>query len=213
LQYLPAIPDFLRFTNAAINIVMSEFFDNISGIYNLWETAAADDDQAYALIYTCLYPPLYKYLSQIVKDDELANDLLQELFVKLWDKRKQIGPVSNLRAYFFTASRSMAMNHFRRIKSQTASLEHFSQPKTIHSAEDVLVNKEENKELKYKMELALNSLPARQREIIHLKYYQGMEYEKIAEVTGIQYQSVINHVFRGLQTLRTEFKPQIAMLA
>jgi RNA polymerase sigma-70 factor (ECF subfamily) len=192
---------------------MSDFFNNMSGLFDLWENAGADDSKAYALIYTCLYPPLYNYLLQMVKDEEVANDLLQELFIKLWDKRKQIGPVSNLRAYFFTASRSMAMNHFRRVKSQSARLEHFSQPITTHSAEDVLMSKENNTALKSKMELALSSLPARQREVIHLKYFHGMEYQKIAEVTGIQYQSVINHVFRGLQTLRNEFKPHETMLA
>lgn len=181
--------------------------NNLSALYNLWEAAMGDDHQAYTSLYTNLYPALYGYLIQIVKDGELTNDLLQELFVKLWHKRKQIGILSNVKAYFFAASRAMAINHFRKIKSQNSQLEHFTQPDADSSHEDILVSAEEDRHLKYKMELALNTLPARQREIIHLKYYQGMEYQKIAEVTGIRYQSVINHVFRGLQTLRAEFRP------
>jgi RNA polymerase sigma-70 factor (ECF subfamily) len=181
--------------------------NNLATLYNLWETAMGDDHQAYTSLYTSLFPALYGYLMPIVKDGELANDLLQELFVKLWHKRKQIGTVNNVKAYFFTATRSMAISHFRKIKSQTLRLEHFTQPEADSSHEDLLVSAEEDRHLKYKMELALNTLPARQREIIHLKYYQGMEYDKIAEMTGIRYQSVINHVFRGLQTLRAEFRP------
>jgi RNA polymerase sigma-70 factor (ECF subfamily) len=141
-----------------------------------------------------------------MKDEELVNDLLQELFVKLWQKRNQIGVIKNVKAYFFTASRSMAINHFRNIKSKTIRLEMMDMPEIDFSAEDIMITEEGNTELKIVITQALNKLPARQREIIYLKYYEEMEYQKIAEVTGIQYQSVINHVFRALQTLRTAFK-------
>lgn len=181
--------------------------NNLSELFNLWEAAMGDDQQAYTELYTDLYPSLYGYILQIVKDDELANDLLQELFVKLWHKRRQIGTINNVRAYFFTASRSMAINHFRKVKSQSSRLENFIQPEVDFSAEDLMISAEDDKQLKYKMRVALNMLPVRQREIIHLKYFHGMEYQMIAEVTGIRYQSVVNHVFRGLQTLRAEFIP------
>jgi DNA-directed RNA polymerase specialized sigma24 family protein len=51
----------------------------------------------------------------------------------------------------------------------------------------------------------LYTLPSRPREIIYLKYYEEMEYPKIAQLTGIKYQSVVNHVFRALQTLRMAY--------
>lgn len=181
--------------------------NNLPALSELWEAALNDDHRAYSLLYTNLCSALHSYLLQIVKDDELANDLLQELFGKLWHRRKQIGIVYNVKAYFFTALRSIAINHFRKVKFQTSKLEHFIQPEIDFSAEDILVSAEENVQFKYKMGVALNTLPARQREIIHLKYYEGMEYNKIAELTGIRYQSVINHVFRGLETLRAEFRP------
>lgn len=164
-------------------------------------------------MHTSLYPSLYGYVLQIVKDVELANDLLQELFVKLWHKREQIGAIGNVKAYFFTASRSMAINHFRKVRSQNTRLENFTREEVDFSAEDIMVSAEEDKQLKYKMRAALNTLPARQREIIHLKYFHGMEYQMIADVTGIRYQSVINHVFRGLQALRTQFRPEVKVMA
>ena len=168
--------------------------------------ATQGDHQAYASLHKNLYPGLYSYLFQIVKDEDIVDDLLQELFVKLWHKRNKLGAIKNVKAYFFTASRSMAINYFRQVKSQAARLEKFTQPEMDFSAEDILVSAEDSTELKTNMANALNSLPARQREIIYLKFYEEMEYQKIAEVTGIQYQSVINHVFRALQTLRSEFK-------
>lgn len=174
---------------------------------DLWSQVVADNQHAYALLHKDLYPGLYNYLLQMVKDEEIANDLLQELFVKLWHKRKQITVINNVKAYFFTACRSMAINHFRQIKSQTSRLEHLAQTEFTFSPEDILVTAEEDTHLKNTMAAALNALPARQREIIYLKYYQEMEYSKIAEVTGIRYQSVTNHVFRALETLRAKFGP------
>lgn len=172
---------------------------------DLWSQVVADNQHAYALLHKDLYPGLYNYLLQMVKDEEIANDLLQELFVKLWHKRKQIKVINNVKAYFFTACRSMAINHFRKIKTQISKLEYLAQTEFTFSPEDILVAAEEGTHLKNTMDIALNALPARQREIIYLKYYQEMEYSKIAEITGIRYQSVTNHVFRALETLRAKF--------
>jgi len=167
--------------------------------------ASGGDQQAYARLHHSLYPGLQHYLFGMVKDEDIVDDLLQDLFVKLWQKRESIGMVTNVKAYFFTAARSMAMNHFRQIKSQSNKLENFEQPEIDFSVEEMIVATEGHNQLKSTMAAALNALPARQREVIYLRFYEELDYPKIAEVTGIQYQSVVNHVFRALQTLRAEF--------
>jgi RNA polymerase sigma factor (sigma-70 family) len=172
---------------------------------DLWAKASGGDHNAYALLHASLYPGLYQYLFKIVKDEDIAADLLQELFVKLWQKRNRVGVLRNVKAYFFTAARSMAINYFRQVKSQSIRIENYTPVEMDFSAEDIIISAENDTNLKSVMTNALNTLPARQREIIYLKYYEEMDYQKIAEVTGIQYQSVINHVFRALQTLRTAF--------
>ena len=167
--------------------------------------ASEGNHQAYAQLHKGLYPCLFQYLLGMIKDEEIVDDLLQDLFVKLWQKRTTIGAVNNVKAYFFTAARSMAMNHFRLIKSRNLKLENFEQPEIDFSAEEIIVVAENNSQLKAMMANALNALPARQREVVYLRFYEELEYQKIADVTGIQYQSVVNHVFRALQTLRAEF--------
>ncbi len=168
--------------------------------------ACGGDHDAYASLHQSLYPGLHHYLFKMIRDSDVVDDLLQELFVKLWRKRDRIGTIKSVKSYFFTAARSMAINYFRQIKSQSLRLANFVQPEMEFSAEEIMISGEINTELKTFMVDALNQLPARQREIVYLKYYEEMDYQKIAEVTGIQYQSVINHVFRGLQTLRAGLK-------
>jgi len=164
-----------------------------------------DNQLAYARLHKLLYPRLYNYILHMIGDEDTVDDLLQELFVKLWNQRKSLSAIANIKAYFFTASRSMAINHFRRIAVQTNRLSEYKQPGFAFSPEDILISSEEDWELKNRMSAALDSLPSRQREIVYLKFYQELDYNKIAEITGIRYQSVVNHVFRALETLRSEF--------
>ena len=49
-------------------------------------------------------------------------------------------------------------------------------------------------------------MPSKQREIIHLSFFESLNYNQIADITGIKYQSVVNHVYRAVQLLRAEFK-------
>jgi RNA polymerase sigma-70 factor (ECF subfamily) len=79
------------------------------------------------------------------------------------------------------------------------------------------VNSENNAEVNRLLSVALNTLPVRQREMIFLKYFDGWNYDQIANVTGIKYQSVVNHVHRAILQLRSELtdcdKLQICRIA
>lgn len=176
--------------------------DNIS---DLWLESTEDNQLAYGRLHQLLYPKLRNYLLHMIGDEDVVDDLLQELFVKLWNQRKRIHIVSNIKGYFFRASRSMAINHFRKISAQNNKLSEYNQPDFTFSPEDIMISSEEDTDLKRRMSAALSSLPSRQREMVYLKFYQDLDYNRIAEITGIRYQSVINHVFRALGTLREEF--------
>ncbi|MGN6178716.1 MAG: RNA polymerase sigma factor [Mucilaginibacter sp.] len=178
----------------------------------LWVQAATGSQDAYALLHKSLYSSLYHYLLKMVKEEETADDIVQDVFVKLWTKKDQIGYIKNVKAYFFTVARSMAINHFRQQKIQTERLEQIHEIEIEFNQEEVIVATEANTELKQAVATALNNLPARQREILYLKFYEDMDYYKIVEVTGIRYQSVVNHVFRAIQTLRAAVKQKELLL-
>lgn len=193
-------------TNLIRIIIDKIYLKSPSNLLDLWALASGGNHKAFALLHENLYGCLYNYVLHIVKEEEITDDLLQDVFVKIWNMRAQIGPINNVKAYFFTAARSVAINHFRKIKRQYSSLEKFPEPDMIFSQEDILIASESRNELKQLIALALDALPCRQREIIYLRFYEEMDYKKIAEITGIKYQSVINHVFRALQALRSEYR-------
>ena len=76
------------------------------------------------------------------------------------------------------------------------------EPEMEFSTEEFIISSEQDSRLHGVMVSALNELPPKQREIIHMRFYQDLEYPQIAEITGIKYQSVINHVYRAIQVLR-----------
>ncbi|OCX52267.1 hypothetical protein BEL04_12380 [Mucilaginibacter sp. PPCGB 2223] len=97
----------------------------------------------------------------------------------------------------------MAINHLKNKHNQNVPLAEDMDVDVVFSHEEILVKKEHNLQMSHMLTTALNDLPKRQREMIFLKYFDGWKYEEIAQVTGINYQSVVNHVHRGILQLRT----------
>ena len=172
----------------------------------LWDKVCNGDQEAYATLHSYLYPGLFVYAKGILKDGDQANDLLQDMFIKLWLKKKSIGKIENVKSYFYTSVRSITLNHIRRTKLQDTKLASLIFTDIQFSAEDIITEEESNRKLKIVISNALNKLPSRQKEIVFLRFYEDMDYNQIVGVTGIKYQSVINHVYKAVQTLREEFR-------
>jgi len=179
---------------------------NTVELSKLWDDVCNGNQGAYATLHTHLYPGLFIYAKGILKDEDQANDLLQDMFIKLWLKRTSIGKIENVKSYFYTSIRSIAFNYIRRTKLEDTKLASLIFADIQFSAEDIITERESNLKLKAVISNALNNLPSRQKEIIYLRFYESMDYNQIVDVTGIKYQSVVNHVHRAVQTLREEFR-------
>jgi len=180
---------------------------NVTELIDLWNNTRNGDDKSYALLHHHLYPGLFTYAVKMVKDEDLADDLLQDLFINFWQKKLHIGVINNVRSYFYRATRSIVLNHLKSSQIKESKLGAMPEPELEFSTEDLILSQEFNAELTSLMAAALNKLPAKQREVIYMRFYQNMEYNQIAEITGTRYQSVINNVYRGIQVLRNVCSP------
>ncbi|MXV16385.1 RNA polymerase sigma factor [Hufsiella ginkgonis] len=172
----------------------------------LWAASRQGDIESFSMIYKRLRAELYGYLLSIVKDDMAAKDLLQDLFIRLWEKKEGIGYIENVEGYFFRSARSLAINYLKKFRNtRFVILEQPAQfAATDHSPEDLLVEKENNLQMTRNFNKAFSSLPKRQREMLQMKFSEGRNYSEIAGLTGIRYQSVVNHFHRAMLHLRTE---------
>jgi RNA polymerase sigma-70 factor (ECF subfamily) len=176
--------------------------NNGTELTELWEQTLVGDVKSFSRIHDTLYSPLYFYLFKIVKDEDAAQDILQDLFIKLWERKERFGPINNVKYYFFKSARSLAINYLKAYRPEQLDLQNHKQIDVVFSAEDLIVNIEAGREARQILAMALNTLPKRQKEMIFLRYFDDWNYDRIAEVTGLQYQSVVNHVHRGVNQLR-----------
>lgn len=180
----------------------------------LWIRTLEGNEQAFQKIHRELFRGLYNYALKILQDGELANDAVQELFVRLWVRRSSIGPVRKVKPYFFTALRRQILNHLRNNQARALKISSLPVPDIDFSPEEVVVRNEEYELLQARIAALLNELPKRQKEVIYLHYFEEMDYSQIAEVMGIHYQSVLNLTQKALQKLRqADLLPVLLSLA
>ncbi len=171
-------------------------------LYDWWLQALEGDTHAFRSIHGELFGGLYVYALKLLQDNELADDAVQELFVKIWVKRGEIGTLRKVKPYFFTALRRQILNQLRNLQVRELRIGALPRPDIDFSPEEIVVRNEEYLSLQTKIAALLNELPKRQKEVIYLHYFEEMDYAQIAEVMGIHYQSVLNLTQKALQKLR-----------
>lgn len=160
-----------------------------------------NDMQALEQLYKQFYPNLYQYALKLTTENQMAEDAVQDTFLYLWQHRKQIGAIQSIRFYLLRSVRNASFKLIRK-KKKRISLEEMNTQIDVSILPDELVISNINETIKQRIASEINQLSPRQREIIYLKFYQNLDYEEIGEVLDINYQSVVNHVYKAIQKLR-----------
>jgi len=168
-----------------------------------WQQCLASDTAAFAHIHEALFNGLYNYAHKLLNDDALADDAVQELFIKIWNKRSSISQLEKVKPFFFTSLRRQVLNQLRDIKSKKLKISAIAETDIEFSQEEIIIKKEADTGLKEKILQIINTLPERQREVIYLHFFEDMPLAQVAEVMAINYQSVQNLKQRALQNMRS----------
>ena len=169
-----------------------------------WQQSLNNDTAAFGSIHGELFNGLYNYAAKLLNDEALADDAIQDLFIKIWNRRPSIGNLQKVKPFFYTALRRQILNQLRDLKLKQLKISLVTQPDIEFSQEEIVIKKEEDAGRKDKILALLNSLPQRQREVIYLYYFENMGLAQIAEVMDINHQSVMNLKQRALQKMRSE---------
>ncbi|MCR9286157.1 MAG: sigma-70 family RNA polymerase sigma factor [Bacteroidetes bacterium] len=154
-----------------------------------------NDKKQFEEIYLKYYPILLVYGKTISINEQLIEDTIQELFLKLWQRQENLLIRSSLENYLLVSFRN---NLIRKLKTLST-----------HNLEIDLVDISEsniNIEQEKKLETYLNQLPTRQREVIFLRYYKNKSYQEIAEMLDISYQVARNFSYRAIKFLKKNMK-------
>lgn len=170
---------------------------------NSWKAFIHGDEDAFAQIHKMLFAVLYNYaLKMQFGDEALSDDSVQELFIKLWMKRDKLPEVKSVKAYLMTSLRRHILNKIRNRHLAELKVSVSLQPDIEFSQDEIVMKKEQDSILQKKILELLNTLPKRQKEVIYLHYFAGMDHNQIAAVMGINYQSVSNLKQRAIDKMR-----------
>lgn len=155
---------------------------------------------AYTQIYDRFQPLLYVYACKIVKDDYEAEDIVQEVFIYLWDKREDINFITSLKSYLYSAVKYKFMNlldHKKVRADYSASMQRF-----IDSGDYITDNYIREKEFIALIEREIALLPEKMREVFLLSRKENLSNKEIADRLNITEKTARNQVNTALQKLR-----------
>jgi len=171
----------------------------------LMQRVRADDVSALDALLSLYWRPLVVYALDIVGSVDAAEDVVQDVFVRVWSRRSEWRAHGSVRSFLYRITRNRALNErrARRVRELWAARE---------SAEDAAAPATplrllETREVSQQVRRAIAALPARQREIITLARFHGLSHAQIAEVLGISQHTVANHIRAAFAALRDALRP------
>ncbi|WP_343306072.1 sigma-70 family RNA polymerase sigma factor [Chitinophaga niabensis] len=138
--------------------------------------------------------------------EEESRDQVQQFFLELLQKNLEPADIQHPKAYLTRAFGRKLIDDYRRSKQQQPKAELTENTAYEPSVLENLVRLQSNEELLASIRAAFKRLPARCQNVIHLKYYEGLTTEQIAERTGLNTRSVYNNLYEGIKALREELR-------
>ncbi len=158
------------------------------------------DRDAFAEVFSMYYAKLCVFSNSYVKSLDLSRDVVQEVFIKIWDNRSDFEIKQSLKAYLYQAVRNQSLNQIQKIQSSKNAKERLQkQQKAKKEIQEEELNTEE---LTQKIWRLVDEMPERRRTVFILYRKHGLSYKEIANVMDIKRKTVENQMGRSLQFLR-----------
>ncbi len=141
----------------------------------------------------------------MVGDEDEVKDIVQEVFLKMYEHRWQLANPSRFRAWLFMIARNQCLTHYRDEKRTTPFDERWSMLESLET-ESLIQEIERNEEVSL-VRAFINQLKPEYREVIVLREYQGLSYEEIADVIGATIAAVKAKLFKARKELFEKMKP------
>ncbi|MCE7056075.1 RNA polymerase sigma-70 factor [Algoriphagus sp. AGSA1] len=176
-------------------------------------TLAIIDEEAFEAIFKTYFKPLHAYALAILRESENAEEIVQSVFLKLWEKRQTLEINTSLKAYLYRAVYHDSLNHINHQKVKRKHWEHAHYEITQGKPEQVgdQIKGQEN-ELYDRFQLALEKLPEKCRMVFNLSRFEELKYQEIAQRLDISIKTVEAHMGKALKALRVELAEFLPLL-
>ena len=171
------------------------------------------DEAAFEQVFKTHYKNLHAYAFTILKDEDEAEEMVQQVFFKLWERSEYLSFSGSIAAYLYRAVHNESLNFIKHQKVKAGHQLHvaYSMKNKSEQAQSKMIRKE----LESKFREALNELPEQCRTVFQLSRFEDMKYKEIADKLDISVKTVENHMGKALKILRTklvDFLPLLLIL-
>ncbi len=174
-------------------------------------STTADEPLVFEEVFKAHFKSLHSYAYTIVRDDIIAEEIVQNVFAKLWEKRNDLQITHSIKAYLYRSVYHEGLNYLRHQKIKMAYESHASyhmkESNNTSSSGELML-----KELEQKLEKALNELPQQCRTIFQMSRFDELKYREIAEQLGISIKTVENQMGKALKIMRTQLVDYLPIL-
>ncbi|MCS5490623.1 RNA polymerase sigma-70 factor [Algoriphagus limi] len=168
------------------------------------------DEKVLEMLFHEYYQPLCQYAFSILNDREEAEEVVQNSFVRIWEKRKDISIQTSAKAYLYRVVRNSCLNE---IKHQKVKIQHQEWSKMdsdrLELASDTMAIRGE---LEQKIKEAMQKLPEQCRLIFSLSRFEELKYKEIADQLNISIKTVENQMGKALKIMREELKEYLPLI-
>lgn len=168
---------------------------------DIWQQFRQGNEAAFTLLYQEYAPVLFQYGCKLSADRDLVKDCLQLVFLNIWKNKSKLPSPPSVPHYLLKAIRNEI---FKKTKAQSrfAPFPEEAALEVTTSFESQWIDLQTEESQHEKIKSGLSRMPARQREVIFLKYYQNLPYEEIAAIMGIEQDSVYKLTYKALEKLQ-----------
>jgi len=160
-------------------------------------------EHAFEQIYRLYSPRLFARLLKLVKSQAQAEEILQDVFLKLWESRRSIDPEKSFRSYLFKIAENKVYDFFRKV-ARDKKME--SQLVSLSTADytilEVFLSSDENLTVLHK---AIEGLSPQRQQVFRLCKLEGKSYKEVSEMLGISVSTISDHIVKGTKSIRDSF--------
>lgn len=169
-----------------------------------WQLIREGNKQVFEQVFRQYYRPLCGYTYTVIKDSDEAEEVVQNLFYNIWNRRETLDINTSLKSYLYRAAHNDCLN---RIKHQKVRSVYADDYRAVASGNyDDTVKTLNAKELNKRIQAALSELPEQCGLVFRLSRFDNLKYQEIADQLGISVKTVENHMGKALKLMREKLK-------
>ncbi|QEH42916.1 sigma-70 family RNA polymerase sigma factor [Chitinophaga sp. XS-30] len=168
----------------------------------LWRKLMEGDKDALAFIYRSYFPSLFKYGMKLNPDESLVKDCIHDIFVSVWLSRERLSLTDSIKYYLLASLKRKIASQAQKAQPEQLFAQALRETAFSHSPEEALIGEQSTLELRAKLARVMEQLPPRQKEILYLRFYEGLDTKETAAIMELSVNSTYVLLSKALSYLK-----------